>query len=539
MNRRESIQQAGGWLTGLAVFVLLLLTAGRIGVTWDEPIYVEAGERAARWLGLLLTGQVTQAFDPYTFGISWGLVNEHPPLMRVVSGLGWALSQNWLPAPLTHRLGQILLAGVVMGVMTHTVARERGWPAALFAVGAILTMPRLFFHMHLAALDFAVAGIWLMGSLLVYGQMKSASPGWRMSAVVGGWLGLALLTKITGVLLLPFWGLWLLIFRRGWRHLLLFAGGMPVALAVLVAGWPWIWQDPLRGLVNWVNFFQIHFEIRQWFGGQLYVETPWYLPFALVAITTPLLILALAGLGAVSLRRRDPWISFHLLGMAVGLGYYALPMTSIHDQERLLLPALLHLAILAGEGFACLLARLRQTGPLPDLWRRGWVAAALGALLLLPGGAANLRLHPFQLAYYNAAVGGVAGAAQRSMESIYFASAYAHFLPELNQLPPDSRVWLMPNSWDVLYYYQLHGLLRRDLILLRPPGWGSFYDDQGVPSAIGELADADFALIERRQTTFNAVIPEYAIQLEWAAHKSILAEVRRDGVILATLHGRE
>jgi hypothetical protein len=149
-----------------------------------------------------------------------------------------------------------------------------------------------------------------------------------------------------------------------------------------------------------------------------------------------------------------------------------------------------------------------------------------------------MRLHPYQLAYYSEVVGGVQGAQRLELETIYFASTYGYFLPALNQLPVDAVVWVMPNSWDVLYYYQRVGLLRPDLVILRPPGWGSFYDDQGVRSQQGTLADADYALIERRQTTFNDTIPEYAIQLEWAAHAPELDRLTRNGVVLATLHRR-
>jgi hypothetical protein len=45
-------------------------------------------------------------------------------------------------------------------------------------------------------------------------------------------------------------------------------------------------------------------------------------------------------------------------------------------------------------------------------------------------------------------------------------------------------------------------------------------------------------LIDRRQTTFNDTIPEYAIQLAWAASKPELARLQRDGVLLAALYSQ-
>lgn len=544
-----------GLLAALTTLGILLSTVGSMGVAWDEPIYNEATERAARWFGLLLRGDFAGAVDPYTFGISWGLVNEHPPLMRLINGLGWALTHGWLDAPLIHRMGSLILAALTVSVVTGMTSYWRGPRAALFAGAALLAMPRLFFHMHLSVLDFPLAAIWILGTLIFYGEMRKIrlhipSPAWRPSLasafVVGSWIGLGLLTKINAVLLLPFWGIWLLCYRRTRRHLLTFTLALPIGLIVLSAGWPWIWKDPINGLWNWVQFFRVHFEIRQWFAGQLYVDTPWYLPFVIVGITTPLLILALAGLGA-TLRPKaharhalieSEWTGLHLLGMATVLGYYALPFTPIHDQERLLLAAYLHLALLAGDGFERVTQWIftRSARPIQRSARLT-IQIGLGLLLLLPGIVQSVRLHPYQLAYYNEAVGGVTGARRLDLETIYFATTYGHFLSELNQLPSNAVIWVMPNSWDVLYYYQRYGMLRPDLVILRPPGWGSFYDDQGVPWQGGNLDNADYALIERRQTTFNAMIPEYAPQLAWADHPEV-ARLTRNGVVLATLHSR-
>ena len=61
------------WI-GVSVFVfgLLLTTAAAIGVTWDEPIYSQAAENAARWFGVLLRGGPAAAFQRTAFGVGWG-----------------------------------------------------------------------------------------------------------------------------------------------------------------------------------------------------------------------------------------------------------------------------------------------------------------------------------------------------------------------------------------------------------------------------------------------------------------------------------
>lgn len=532
-----------GLAMGLLAFMLLLLTAPQVGVTWDEPINIQAAEQAMRWFQMLWRGGPSVAFEQVAFGVGWGLNNEHPPLTRLVTGAGWALTHAWLPAPLTHRVGAIALAAFSIALLTAWVAHERGPGAGVFAGAAALAMPRLFFHMHLAVLDYPVTVFWLLATILFYHFMRQPQPGLRAVLGIGLGAGLALLTKITAVLLWPFWAFWLLLYRPSLRRGLILGLSACAALAVLIAGWPWIWADPVARLLNWVGFFRQHYEIRQWYAGQLYTIPPWHMPFALLFVTTPATLLLSAGLGALAgwrSRRKNPWLpdawtGLHLVGILTVLGFYALPFTTLHDQERLMLPAFVHLAALAGEGFRRLWswasARLRIRHPAPGV--------ALGVLLLAPGAWASWTLHPFQLAYYNELIGGVRGAKQWNMETIYFASTYGSFLPELNRLPDGSKLWVMPNSWDVIYYYQRYKLLKRDLVVLRPWGWGSFYDDAGVRFDYGGLDDADYALVERRQTTFNDKIPEYAAQLEWAATKPTLARVERKGVVLASLHSRE
>lgn len=539
-----------GMAVALIATTILFVTVGDVGITWDEPIYIETAHRAIRWLGLILQGDWQQALDPITFGVSWGLNHEHPPLMRVVWGLGWALTRDILSPPLTDRVGALVFSGMGLGAVAALVARERGPRVALFTIAAILSMPRAFFHAHVTALDFPSAIMWMLTSLVFYRVMKTPPYRrtiWtllRRSLILGVLLGLALLTKINAVLLMPFWALWLLWHRRLWRNAVMWLLSLPVALTTLVLGWPWLWKNTLGGLWAWGEFFRVHYGIPQWFAGKLYVDnTPWWAPVTIVLITTPVILLVLAGLAAWRRRHAQGalawWLDLQFVGMMVVLVFFAMPGTHLHDSDRMLLPASFHLAILSGEGFQSFWRRFREMPPFSRgrLYQR-FTAVVLAVGLLLPGGLGIVRLHPFELAYYNALVGGVRGAHRLGFETIYFAATYGYFLPELNDLPANTRVWVMPNSYDVLYYYQLNGLLRSDLVLLRPPGWGSFYDDDNVPRAEGWIDQADVALIERRQTAFNAALPNHARILYWAEHYPELARLERAGVTLASLHAR-
>ena len=101
MKIRAPLQRRHRWPewfgASAVVFALLLCTTASVGVTWDEPIYSQAAENAARWFGTLLRGGPGAAFEQSVFGVGWGLVNEHPPLVRVLNGLGWTLTRGILP----------------------------------------------------------------------------------------------------------------------------------------------------------------------------------------------------------------------------------------------------------------------------------------------------------------------------------------------------------------------------------------------------------------------------------------------------------
>ena len=208
------------------MLVLLLATAAPIGVTWDEPIYSQADENAARWFGVLMHGGPAAAFAQTAFGVGWGLVNEHSPLVRVLNSLGWALTRGILPAPTVHRVGSMLLAALTIGVLAAATARRSGLAAGLFAAAAVVTMPRLFVHAHLGALDFPQAATWFLATLAFY--YAASSRRWWAPLLAGLGLGLGLLTKIAAVLLVPYWGLWLLFYhRRSGRAWLVFLFSLP------------------------------------------------------------------------------------------------------------------------------------------------------------------------------------------------------------------------------------------------------------------------------------------------------------------------
>jgi hypothetical protein len=128
---------------------------------------------------------------------------------------------------------------------------------------------------------------------------------------------------------------------------------------------------------------------------------------------------------------------------------------------------------LAGGGFAWLLAgltrRLEKRVTLTQLRPK---LALLLALSLLPGAiATTLRLYPYELAYYNAIIGGPAGAKRQGLETIYWGGVYLAALPMMDSRPePNQKIFITPAGVvDLLKIYQNSGVLRKDIQWSAPP----------------------------------------------------------------------
>ena len=143
-------------LLGLLAILVLTVTAADIGVTWDEPVYIEASESYISWLAELDT-RPTDALGGSDITEYWALNHEHPPFDKVWSGLVWSVARLAFDELTAHRLGNILLVGLLTALVYLLLTPEYGRVAGLAGVGALFTMPRFFVHAHLAALDVPTA----------------------------------------------------------------------------------------------------------------------------------------------------------------------------------------------------------------------------------------------------------------------------------------------------------------------------------------------------------------------------------------------
>src|SRR5690242_4791106 len=210
MNMKSLDWQRWGMsiLLAIFVFVLLLTTAPDIGLTWDEPAYIAAARSYMDWYGQVFTDP-KEAFSEGAITDAWQVNSEHPPLDKIWSGLVWSVVHNFTDDLMAHRMGNMLLVAVMAGLLYILVFDAYGQVAGLAAVGALLTMPRFFFHAHLSALDVPAAVSVFIVTFAFWKTMEYKK--WTWGLALGLLWGLALATKINAVFVPITLGLWLLI----------------------------------------------------------------------------------------------------------------------------------------------------------------------------------------------------------------------------------------------------------------------------------------------------------------------------------------
>lgn len=526
--------------------LLLLTTEPQIGLTWDEPAYIVAARAYVGWFERLAVDP-GGALQPDVIRRFWEANHEHPPLDKIWSGMVWQFARHFLDDLPAHRLGNILLTAIAVGVLYGTVTSGFGGWAGVAAVVALITMPRFFFHAHLAALDVPAAVAFFLVTALFWHTRQRRSVAWDVALGVA-W-GAALATKINALFVLPLLLVWILAFaRRGFLIRRVIVAGV-IGLPTFIALWPWLYHDTLARLIAYIRFITVdHWKIAQWYFGEALMPPPWHFPFVMLVAVTPLGItfLALAGVGrgivairsdSSMQREQGAQIALWTLGALVPLLALTTGRTMVYDNERLFMPAFFFVAALAGSGLDAVGRRLRrwfEWRKWPHLATPG--VALAGALLFLPHLVIAAQMYPHLLSYYSETVGGLRGATRIGLETTYWCETYAVALPYINaRAAPGAVVWVEDWSHDVLLTYQFLGRLRPDVRVALAPGAGSLFSRYGLEGTPADIADADYVIVAYRQTGFAA----HARIERWIVGRQPVLRLERFGVPLMELYEQE
>ncbi|MFN2433173.1 MAG: glycosyltransferase family 39 protein [Gemmatimonadota bacterium] len=482
------------------------------GLVSDEGNYFSASRRLVRWFEYLLSrlraGVPQDAFTPGLMDETWRWLETsripHPPFSREVAGLSHVLFGGWIETLTAYRLLGALLAGGLVGGVAAWGALRGGAVAGITAGLALLLMPRVFAHAHFADTDSVL-------SALFFAALFCAAEGRRAPMVGAGALwGLALATKFSAILLPAVLIPWLAVFRRPLLRRLPWFG--LAALVTFVAVNPAFWVDPIHGLREYLahGFARSEMLMTQlptfYFGRVYLFRPPWHYTWVMLLLTLPIGFVLLAPTGVVSGLLRPalrPAAALAALVPAAFLGALALPSAPMHDDVRLFLSVFPFLALLIGFGAATLLRprMMRVVGP------------ALLVVVLADSLLSVVRLHPYQASYYNALVGGIAGAEARGLEVTTMKEVLNHEVyDDLNGvLPRGATLDGGPFLYEDLLYAQELGWLRRDVkVQMEQPAAYVL-----IVHRRGWFRQSDLAL-------FHFATPAYAVTI--------------DGVVLAALY---
>lgn len=507
------------WAIGIGLFlatvVLVGATSDSVGFTRDEGYYFKAGEAYFGWFRevgqALSTGELSRPLERAVIDKHLSYNREHPVLLKNLFALSWGVLKEGLGLfernSSAFRFPAWLLAGLSVSLVFALGRSLLSRRAALLAALMWLSMPRAFWHMHLACFDIGVcaAHTWLV---LAYLKGRSS---WRGAVFVGVAFGLAAAVKHNVLLAPAFFVLhWLLVEAKGFSRVTtgLRVPAVPLAFfamaligpVVFLLHWPYLWPDPLPRIGSYLGFHLNHEHYPILWFHELLTKPPFPIsfPFVMSAVTVPVPVLFAFVLGAglavvVSARfvwlrlcgcaaepeltrvplgdpAREPSASpalLLLLNIAFPFALIALPSSPIFGGTKHWMNALPFLCVLGAwaveEGFARLKAalsderlRARLTGPV--------AFAALALLVVLPGFLLTARIHPYGLSSYNALIGYARGAANTGFQRTFWGYESREVLPLINErTPARGRIHFGDTNYDDWRFYRRDKLLRDDI----------------------------------------------------------------------------
>lgn len=491
------------------------------GLVVDEIFYVSHGESQ---LDKLLNGDLSgyrKVVDE---------LPDHPPLGKLWLGIWNDLGLTLFPpqGPHTHlivacaRLGSASAFAILVFLSGWLASKWYGITTGWWVSAALCALPRLWGQAHLAVIEMPITLTYVAALLTIaVAWNRDEAPSTRTSVLTGITFGLALLTKIQGVLL-PFpVAIWAVLrWRQRAIRPILFWG--LTGTAMLFLGWTWFWGDPFKRFPGYLLNNTGRGSILVTYFGQQFKDSdvPWHYPWVIFLTTIPLglLCLGFVGLGSTLKRgfKADQKAWLLLGGMLFPMILFSLPKVGVYDGERLFLMSFPLWGIFAGIGGGKLTSALSQ--------RIGLHKAIIASTLLIACQfTGHFLMHPCYLSYYNLLVGGISGGEKLGLQVTYWGDGLTRDLISKAgaSLPDGGFLELAP----VLHPTQIRGLTSQAPTIHQK-------QIQIVPFEEQPQQDRRFLLMFPRREylpkSWNVAPPDARPVLE----------IRRQGVVMAGLYER-
>ena len=457
----------------IAINILIGLFIFRdFGLNWDEPYFYSYGDA----LGYAYSPKewFSGNFDLYnSYGASGDDHKNRGPaylflarnVVHGVEALGSDSASAWhLTNFLFFQLGVYFLYRISKRWMKE--------PAAFFASAFFSFQPLLWGHAFINPKDppfltFFLASMYL-GFEMVDALSQNAQNKTKKVLLASFFLGTATSIRVIGPLAGLIVFLYFLSKRNttknlsAWRSFIVYGFA---AIVVMFITWPYLWEDPIGnffGVFRFMSDNPTHLSVL--FGGTVYNagELPRrYLPFMLTTtLTEPTWLLFAIGMidsywKLIKNRRADyetyrsqiTSLSLAFSPVLILATYVIIRKPAMYDGIRHFLFIMPPVFIFVGFGFQFIVEQVNSWVKSPLLLRTG-----LGFLLIVPGLAGIIKLHPYEYTYYNSFVGGTSGVF-RYYETEYWLTCYKEAMDELkNTIENPINLYVYREPYVAKYY---------------------------------------------------------------------------------------
>jgi hypothetical protein len=435
--------------------ILGLFTFRHYGTAWDEPLFYSYADA----LGYAYSPKewFSGHFDlNNAYGASGDdHKNRGPAYLLLARNFVYGLKALGTDSADAWHLVNFIFFQLGIYLLYRFARRWLNPPAALFTVVFFSFQPILWEHAFINPKDPPFLTFFLGAVCFGFEMVEALAPNARHATpkivLAAFFLGIATSIRVLG----PFAGLLVFLYflsnpaRRkdpaAWRSFLLYG---VLAVIIMLATWPYLWENPLRNFFEVLRFMSNNpTTMGILFDGTIYRANTLpqhYFPFMLAfTLTEP--ALPLAALGVVlgfwkmlkeeapdSQVRKERLVSLTLvlLWFVTLVAYILIRRPSMYDGIRHFFFILPPYFLFIGLAYEALVERAAAVF---QRWRnlRIWLGVAAGLILLAPGIYGILKLHPYEYTYYNFYIGGTSKAF-RTYETDYWLTCYKDALRALD-----------------------------------------------------------------------------------------------------------
>jgi len=532
----------------LAVNILVGLFVFRdYGFSWDEPLFYDYGDALGyayspqAWLSTnfdINNSYGSSGDDHKTRGPAYLLLAREPVYLLEALGLDKASAWHLINF-LFFQFGVYFLYRLALRWMKPS--------AALAATALFSWQPLLWGHAFINPKDPPFLVFFLVSVCLGFEMVdrlsnEAITSRQKFSIIIIPALILGITTSIR--VLGPLAGLLVLtytVFILGKRM----AAFLPplmlygvIALLAMFITWPFLWENPIARFTEVSRFMSDNpTNLSVLFGGEIYRagELPRrYLPYMLATtLTEPVWALFIFGLltgywkllkqnrdlkanlpeessleiwrslrsslDSTALRNNLISLTLVLLSFAILVAYVLIRRPSMYDGLRHFLFILPPIFIFTGLAFELLIDHIASF----------WLRAGLILILLAPGIAGIIELHPYEYTYYNSFVGATSGVF-RQYETDYWLTCYKEAVEKLNQTTSDPANLYVHREAYIAAYYANKGINVHEL-----------------RGAIDEVKPGDYILVNTRTNEDRKIFKDAPTVMQIARGDAIFCMVRQ------------